>query len=58
MSFLPYLVFSPVASLLAPHWLVSLWVCLSFPGGSFVDHGDQVRSEVLEKIPHLRRVVK
>lgn len=53
MFLLPHLVFSPEASLLAPHWLVSLWVCLSSPGCSFVDHGDQARSEVLEKIPHL-----
>lgn len=55
LSFLSHLVFSPAASLLVLHWLVSLWVCLSSPGWSFVDPGDQVRWEVLETVPHLRK---
>lgn len=50
---MPHLVFSPGASLLGPHWLVSPWERLSSPGWSFVGHGDQVRSEVLEKVQHL-----
>lgn len=55
LSFLSHLVFSLAASLLVLHWLVSLWVCLSSPGWSFVDPGDQVRWEVLETVPHLRK---
>lgn len=50
---MPHLVFSPGASLLGPHWLVSPWEHLSSPGWSFVGHGDQVRSEVPEKVQHL-----
>lgn len=52
-SLLPHLVFSLGASLLDPHWLVSLWVCLSSPGWSSGDRGDHVRSEVLERVRHL-----
>lgn len=50
-----HLVFSLGASLLDPHWLVSLCTHLSSPGWSFVCLDDQVR-EVLERTLHLKAI--
>ena len=50
-----HLVFSLGASLLDPHWLVSLRTHLSSPGWSFVCLDDQVR-EALETTLHLKAI--
>lgn len=53
VRFLAHLVFSPVVSPRLLHWLTSPLMRLSSHGWSFVDHGDQVRSEELGRVQHL-----